>query len=340
MGGPKIKILIIRFSSIGDVVLTSPVIRCLHHQKNTEIHFLIKKDFLPALGAHPFIAKIHVLEGQLFSLLEVLRAERYDYIIDLHGNMRSWIVKNILGRPSFTYDKLRFSRWLRTKGYLKTKTDKHIADRYLDTLGPLGISDDHGGLDFYIDPKDQYPLPPRMSYRKRVAIVPGAQHYTKRIPIGLLAKLIKSKPYIQYYVLGGAQEQELGRKLEAGNAQNLCGKINLQQSASVISQIDFVISGDTGLMHIAAALDKSMIVLWGSTVKEFGFYPYYKSSANTYINIERENLSCRPCTRIGKSRCPQGHFKCMTEISTSEVLLAMNKLEGLNHSVEHVVRKE
>ena len=326
------KILIIRFSSIGDIVLTTPVIRCLRQQLGAEIHFLVKKQFAIVLSDNPFIEKIHEFDGDLFSTGQTLRRENFDMVVDLHKNLRSFVFRILLFKKVISYKKMPLRRWLRTKFAKKLPAASHICHRFLLEVQKINAHDDGKGLDFFVSKKNEMALEPEGNYRHKVALVPGAQHFTKCIPDELIEHIIKSNAHILFYLLGGKLEEERGRRLgKLHNTKNYCGKINLQQSASIIQQSDYVISGDTGLMHIAAAQKKNIIVIWGSTVKEFGYGPYYGKNEKKHINIEVENLNCRPCTKIGKPACPLGHFKCMREISTRDVLLAMNKMKDENH---------
>jgi heptosyltransferase-2 len=105
---------------------------------------------------------------------------------------------------------------------------------------------------------------------------------------------------------------------------NACGKFNLNQSASLVKQAKFVISHDTGLMHIASAFKKDIISVWGNTVPVFGMYPYL--SGENSIIVENNNLKCRPCSKIGFKKCPKKHFKCMNDIDESQIIKQVNKL--------------
>ncbi len=326
------KILIIRFSSIGDIVLTTPVIRCLRQQLGAEIHFLVKKQFAIVLLNNPFIEKIHEFDGDLLSTWQTLRRENFDLVVDLHKNLRSFILRILLFKKVISYKKMPLRRWLRTKFAKKLPGDPHICHRFLQEVQKINVRDDGEGLDFFVSEKNEIALEPEGSYTHKVAIIPGAQHFTKCIRDELIENIIESNTRILFYLLGGKLEEKRGGRLgKLHNTKNYCGKINLQQSASIIQQSDYVISGDTGLMHVAAAQKKNIIAIWGSTVKEFGYGPYYGKNKKKHINVEVDNLDCRPCTKIGKSTCPKGHFKCMRKISTRDVLLAMNEMRDENH---------
>lgn len=313
----KMKILIIRFSSIGDIVLTTPVARCLKQQLDAEVHYYTKPAFASILKSNPYIDKVYELPTGKFPFLKALKEEKYDYIIDLHNNLRSALVKHYLGVPSFSFQKLNFEKFLLVAFKINRMPDRHIVDRYLDTAKSLGVVNDEQGLDYFIPEKDEVKLDtlPESHSNGYTAVVTGATAYTKRLPNHKLAELCESieGPIM---VLGGKTDIEAGEYLEAhfsskpGKIYNACGKYNLNQSASFIKQANKVYTHDTGLMHIASAFKKDIDAIWGNTVPEFGMYPYLTN----FHNIENKGLSCRPCSKLGYNKCPKGHFKCMEEL--------------------------
>jgi ADP-heptose:LPS heptosyltransferase len=199
----------------------------------------------------------------------------------------------------------------------------HIVDRYLETVARYKVANDGGGLDYFIPPDTASPfesllLPFRNGY---IALVAGAAHFTKRIPAEKLREICMSlsAPIV---LLGGKEDRLVAEEVAAafpGKVWNACGSLSLHQSAMLLRDSDWVITSDTGLMHIAAALRKRLIVLWGNTVPAFGMYPYYGTDALPYYNIEVEGLSCRPCSKIGHQACPKKHFRCMKEQSAQVI---------------------
>ena len=192
---------------------------------------------------------------------------------------------------------------------------KHIVDRYLAPAAPLGIKNDGLGLDYFIPEKDEVALTclPETHRNGYVGFAIGAQHFTKRLP---LEKIIEACQNLNrpIMLLGGKEDFDTGEQIRQHfeNQQkkiiyNACGQYNLNQSASLVKQADIIVSHDTGLMHIAAAFQKKIISIWGNTVPEFGMYPY----KTDFEVLEVKGLSCRPCSKIGYNKCPQGHFKCM-----------------------------
>ena len=322
------KILIIRFSSIGDIVLTTPVIRCIKQQvKDAEVHFLLKKSFEPVLENNPFIDKKHFYKDDLRKIISDLKKEKFDVVIDLQKNFRSFKIKSALGVKQFTFDKLNLQKWLLVNFKINFLPDKHIVDRYLESVKTLGVINDGGGLDYFITKKDEdvlNDLPPshKSSY---LAWVIGAKHNTKMLPIEKMIS-IGSKINSPIVLLGGIEDRERGdilAKQDETKFFNACGKYSLNQSAALVKNSKRVISNDTGLMHIAAAFKKDIVSIWGNTIPEFGMYPYFggevknqklKIKNDLSVVLEVKNLSCRPCTKIGFVSCPKGHFKCMKNI--------------------------
>lgn len=322
------KILIIRFSSIGDIVLTSPVVRCVKEQLGAEVHFLTKKSFRNILAAHPQIDKIYTIERQVKEVLPELGAEQYDYILDLHKNIRSLQVRWALQGKYLTFDKLNFPKWLLVHFKINRLPEVHIVDRYMASLEKIGVHYDGKGLNYYIPPAEELDLKaffPNDFYEQCrtagfIAFAIGAAHATKRLPFEKIVAICLEAP-LPVVLVGGPGEEEVGMmvvsKLGKEKAvRNTCGKLSLHQSASLVRQAALVLSHDTGMMHIAAAFKKPIISVWGNTVPEFGMYPFYPEGMDRNKTVEVKRLACRPCSKIGSEECPKGHFKCMKKIPT------------------------
>lgn len=316
------KILIIRFSSIGDIVLTSPVVRCLKNQlANSEIHYLTKHTFKEILTANPYISKIYSIENEVSEVMDALTKEHYDLIIDLHDNLRSHQVSLTLKVKTYRYNKQRFKRFLLTQFKINL-LNNHVVDRYFSAVKKLNIINDGKGLDYFIPEQDEIP-PSKLPFTHMAGygvIVVGAKHFTKTIPLDKLKELCE-KITIPIMLIGGAEDAYAGLQIESVDKfkiYNACGNFNINQSASIIKKAKFVITGDTGMMHIAAALNKRVISIFGGTEKRLGFTPYNNSANN--VMIENTNLSCRPCHKHGLSACPKGHFKCMNELDMQKVI--------------------
>jgi len=338
------KFLIIRFSSIGDIVLTTPVVRCLKKQVVTaEVHYLTKSAFRPILEANPYIDKIHCLGGDLDAVIEKLRREDFDYVIDLHHNLRTLKVKRALGKAAISFNKLNIGKWWYTNFKWNRMPDRHIVDRYMDTLAGFGIKNDGAGLDYFIPAADDLKVNdiPTSHQAGYVGLVIGAALPTKKLPYHKLAEICGQARH-PIILLGGPEDAETGERLAAIDPikiYNACGKFNLNESAGLVRQARLVVTHDTGLMHIAAAFRRPILSVWGNTVPEFGMYPYYGDNylynykggkerqggkERPYEMMEVEGLSCRPCSKIGYKKCPKGHFKCMELQPVERILKAIN----------------
>ncbi len=321
------KVLVIRFSSIGDIVLTSPVLRCLKQQLGAEVHFLTKKGFANIVQPNPHVDRVFPLGNSLGKIIALLRRQRYDWVLDLHHNLRSWVVKRALGRPARSFYKANLEKWILVNLGVDVMPERHVVYRYLETAYPLGVRYDGQGLDYFIPPHEEIDLAtwagPQAPY---VAFVVGAHHATKRLPQDKMAHICRSLP-MPVVLLGGQDDVAPADWVaHQGGAHvfNACGQLSLHQSASIVRQAAVVLTHDTGLMHIAAAFRRPIVSLWGSTVPRFGMYPFYPDGLQLNTTFEVEGLSCRPCSKIGHERCPKGHFRCMYDLDASTIAAAVN----------------
>lgn len=248
----------------------------------------------------------------------MLRNENYDHIIDLHHNIRTARIKTGLKKPSSSFHKLNFEKWLMVQFKINRLPAKHIVDRYMETATHLGVKNDNQGLDFFIPVEKQIDIAVMFGFAPHsyVSIVIGAAHNTKCMTssqISLLCDYL-NKPVI---LLGGKQEagkaDEIIAKSNSKTIKSACGVLDIFQSGSVTKQSASFITHDTGLMHIAAALKKPQVVVWGNTIPEFGMYPYYGSHNINWHSFEIKGLRCRPCSKLGYAKCPRGHFRCMLD---------------------------
>lgn len=324
------KILVIRFSSIGDIVLTTPVVRSLYNNRpDTEIHYLTKAENLQLLHVNPYITKVWLYRNNFSEIIPALKKENFDHVIDLHRNIRSGYVVSRLGKPSGTFSKINLQKWLMVKAKVNILPDVHIVDRYFQAAADLGIENDRMGLDFFIAPEDEvdissFPADLSSGY---VAFVIGAKHNTKIFPSEKVAEVCNGLN-LPVVLLGGPGDEARGeqiKKLCSKLVLNACGKFSISQSASLVRQSAFVISNDTGLMHVAAAFSKPIVSVWGNTIPEFGMFPYYPEFAKPASLISEVNgLSCRPCSKLGYAKCPKGHFKCMKDQDTGRIVEFIN----------------
>ncbi len=317
------KVLVLRFSSIGDIELTTPVLRCLKKQTDYEVHYVTKKSFASILEHNPYVDHLWTFEQSAGELIPKLKRVNFDFIVDLHNNIRTLKLKLRLGVKSKAFPKLNVQKWLYVNFKLDTMTDqKHVVDRYFEAVQPLGVQNDHQGLDFFLSPQDQIDAQTVLpeSFRHGFAVFTlGAQFKTKCLPeskvVDLLAEI--RSPVV---LLGGKEDQALGERLENQFPEeviNFAGKLTLGQSASLLKHAQCVIAHDTGLMHIASAFQKPIAVIWGNTTPQIGMYPYEVKATVEYFEVD--NLACRPCSKIGFQACPKIHFRCMIDQNTAQI---------------------
>ena len=325
----KIRFLIIRFSSIGDIVLTTPVVRNLKQQiEGAEIHYITKPQFASILESNPYIDKVHILKKSFKETIHELKYEHFDYIIDLHRNIRTSRVKNKLRIISFSFDKLNWEKWLLVNFKKNKLPNVHIVDRYMDTLKVFDIKNDNKGLDYFIPEQDEVDITSISEELNKgyVGVVVGAYHNTKKLTKEKLIFICNKidKPIL---LLGGPDNKEEGEEIKHAvgkSIYNACGAYNINQSASLVKQANVILTPDTGLMHIASAFKKKIVSVWGNTVPEFGMYPYMPHPDSEIMEVQ--GLSCRPCTKIGFRECPKKHFKCINNLDEDFIA---KKIESL-----------
>jgi ADP-heptose:LPS heptosyltransferase len=313
------KLLIIRFSSIGDIVLTSPAIRCLKQQiPGAEVHFLTKEKFKAVSIANPYIDQFHYFDKNIRQTIRDIRSEQFDCIIDLHKNWRTLRIylETDITTKWLSYRKLSIQKFLLTRLGINSMPGIHISQRCLNALRPLGVKDDGKGLDYFIPKAEEIeitelPLSHQMGY---IAVVIGGSYYTKKLPVYKLQELCRqiNHPVV---LLGGKEDVEEGASIAAVDPvkiYNACGKFSLNESADMVRKARFVISHDTGLQYIACAFQKPVLAVWGGTSPGLDVEPYYGSgSPQRHTNFIVPGLPCQPCSNFGTRTCPKKHFKCM-----------------------------
>lgn len=318
------KLLVIRFSSIGDVVLTTPVVRCLKQQvPHAEIHFITKKAFKPVLDENPYIDQLITIEKSVDEVVDRLRAEKYDHVIDLHNNIRTLRLKRALKVRSSAFPKKNFEKLLLTTFKINRMPDVHVVDRYFEAVKQLGVVNDQKPCDFFLLDADLVSLESiALTSKGFIGVAMGAQYATKQMPVSLMAEILKGIQ-LPVVLLGGPMDSEratvLIQQLPNQRVLDLCGKLTLRQSAFMTKHCAKLLTGDTGLMHIASCFETPIVSVWGNTVPDFGMYAYAPQNKALYTIHEVEGLSCRPCSKIGYKECPKKHFNCM-HLQNAEII--------------------
>ncbi|RYY32340.1 MAG: glycosyltransferase family 9 protein [Sphingobacteriaceae bacterium] len=308
------KILVIRFSSMGDIIYTTPIVRCLKQQlPDAEIHFLTKPAFKYIYDGNPYVDKLLLLKDTLSATITEIKDEKYDHIVDLHNNLRTTIIKLRTGIRATTYKKQTIRKWLSLKFRRQLVPPVHLVDRYMKAAAVLGVKNDGLPIDYFI--KGSYnveQLLPQSHQNGYIAFIIGATHFTKRMPNEKIISICSmlSMPVL---LLGGNDVAANGDVIAASNPgkiYNACGKTSLDESVFLVSNAKSIIGFDTGLTHIAEAFDRPIVSIWGGTVPELlGVQPYHvKNSLVAGIDLE-----CRPCSKFGLAACPLGHFRCMND---------------------------
>jgi lipopolysaccharide heptosyltransferase II len=344
---PK-KILIVRFSSIGDIVLASPLIRVLRKRyTSSQIDFVVRKEYSELIRYNPNLNIIHEFDAQgglqeLHRLACAIRREKYDLIIDIHNSLRSRYIRSLSrAKEIVVINKRIFARTMLVR--LKKNYYRDIvsaADRYIEPVGIYGIENDDRGLEIFITDETMQKVSEKISaiklhsLEKVVGFCPSAKHATKRWPeerfieAGIrLASELKAK----IILFGGKSDTVLcttivngiNKRTEGECAIEYTGQFSLLETAAAMQSCNVIVTNDTGLMHIAAAMKKKTAAIFGSTVREFGFFPVGTEN----IVIERKGLYCRPCSHIGRRNCPEGHFRCMNEIQVDDVVDSIKIIE-------------
>ena len=342
MPAPVENILVIRFSSIGDILLASPLLRILKkHYPHATLTFATKKQFVDLVRTNPHVDSILAFDpAEGLRGLRRLRAElkrrSFDVIIDIHNNFRSQILRSFQpGARVFVYKKYRWQRFLLIRfGWNLYSEIIPVYRRYLDCVSSLGIADDGLGLEFFPEAEVKRQVQARLREAgveegaPVIAMAPGASFATKRWPVEYFADVAKRWLEVQksmILLLGGENDREITSqiaKMAERRIVDLAGELNLMETACALSECRLLITNDTGLMHLANALKIKTLAIFGPTTRELGFYPDERISRV----VENEQLKCRPCTHVGRQRCPKKHFKCMVDIEPDHVYEVARRL--------------
>jgi lipopolysaccharide heptosyltransferase II len=313
------KILVVRLSSIGDIVLATPLIRCLRNKfPDAQIDFILKEKYSEILSANPYISNLILFDGDFFKALKKIKSEKYNVIIDIHKNFKSFLLTFFSNAKVLKYKNHLVKKFLLVEMGINLYKEKiSVSDMYLNSVESLGVSDDNKGLNFFIDEK----INSKVGFLSEayIGICPVSIWKTKRwLSESFIetARKILEKNNFEILIFGGKNDFEYCEHIKnqvGEKARNLC-RISLQETAGFIKKCKFIITNDTSILHIAEALKVPVVAIFGPTVKEFGFYPQLNNS-----KVISKKCLCKPCTTKGSQRCPVGDFKCMKEISTEEV---------------------
>lgn len=332
------KILILRLSSLGDVLLTTPLIRILAKSyPNAKIDYIVAEPYYDILKNNPYISNIIIYDKSrsIFNPLKIpeLFYNEYDISIDLQNNLRTKLLTINRAKITKNYSKQRLHKLSLVYRKKPLIENFSVPLNNINSIGLNDLKDDGLGLELWLK-KDRQAndyLPFSKKYTKEshplITIAPGAKHYTKRwTEQGFieLIKILKENYNSELNLVGSKSENEVCTFIQSQidfSINNYCGRLSIEESAELIDSSDLVISNDSGIMHIAAARKVPVIAIYGSTVPEFGFLPF-----RTPYEIVQKDINCRPCTHIGRESCPKKHFDCMNLIRSNDVL---NKIDEL-----------
>lgn len=306
-------------------MLTASVVRCLKQQlANTEIHFLTKSAFKSVVEHNENVDKVITITSSIKEVTTTLKAEKYDHIVDLHNNLRTRSLSFRLRCPVSRFPKLNWKKWKLVKFKQNSMPDVHVVDRYFEAVKSLGVKSDGKRGDFPVPKSEALDVTSmyNLESKRFVALVIGAKFRTKQLPIEKLVELIE-KVNDPIVLIGGPDDKNLGDEIvsKTNHEQviNSCGKHSILGSASILKKSRMVVTNDTGMMHIAACFDVPIVSIWGNTVPELGMYPYRPNDAASFSIHEVKDLKCRPCSKIGYSECPKGHFDCMNKQDVNRI---------------------
>jgi lipopolysaccharide heptosyltransferase II len=322
-------VLAVRFSSIGDILLTTPLLRAIRHaHPAARVTVLTKREYVPLLSHNPHVNLVLGLapNRSLPGLASELRGDRYTHLLDLHDNLRSRALRLLVPGRWRTYPKHRLARaWLIRAKRNRYRDRRPVAERYFSAARDLAVKPDGCPPDFFLGPEageqafDWLRTVGLEQEPNIVALAPGAAHATKRWPLehwqALVTRNLESGSAV--VIVGGPGDADLGASLAKegqGRVANAAGVFGLQATGALLQRARVLVSGDTGVMHMATAVGTPVVSLFGPTVQAFGFFPYTRMAS-----VVELPLPCRPCTAQGGSRCPLGHHRCMNDIQPSLV---------------------
>jgi len=316
--------------------MTSPIIRCVKQQLEMDLHYLVANKYKSLLEHSPYVDKIHGFDKEWQELKEELKQENFNLVIDLHKTARTIRLGSFLKKPVIHFHKGTLEKWLMLKFRINKLPKGHLINRFFEGVGRIKVYDDGKGMELFIDSKSEKRT---MAILNRLeingaytSIVVGGAKWTKQIPIELCVEYINqsTEPIV---LIGGTDDIEKSKKIveySTRHINNFTGQYSLLESAVIMRQSKLVISGDTGMMHIAAIYNKPSIVVYGSTSPIFGMYPYSLLDEPPVKIMEPDHLPCWPCSKSGRSKCPKEHARCLYDWNAFDIQTRINKLDIRN----------
>jgi lipopolysaccharide heptosyltransferase II len=339
-----LKVLFIRLSSLGDILLTFPLVSFFKSKyPDSEITYLAKSEYSELLSLNKDIDKVVLFDKastKLSRLRRTIKENEYEFIFDLHNNLRSNLLCVMNGIKRSKFNKHSFRKYFLVKFKINLlRNFPQISKRYFSSLLKFNLLNPVGFDDFLYN----YSIPVSTTEKENILIkfpflknhkniigfCPSARHNTKMFPAGKFIKigqaLIKDKDSA-IVLFGSADEfdycESIRKQISEKQCYNLAGDTGIFETSTLLTQCNIVVTNDTGLMHLSNLLNLPLFAIFGSTVKEFGFFP---KGSNAHV-FENRNIKCRPCSHIGLSNCPKKHFKCMLDINETEILSRIKEI--------------
>ena len=328
-------VLAVRFSSIGDILLTTPLLRAIQRSHpGSRVTVLTKREYVPLLSHNPHVYRVlGMAPGRsLLGLATELRGDRYSHLLDLHDSLRSRALRVLVPGRWRSYPKHRLDRALLIRMKRNRYRDRRpVAERYFSAAKDLGVRPDGGPPDFFLGPEAgehvaAWLASVRLENQSIVAVAPGAAHATKRWPLEHWRTLVNRQVADGHAVVivGGPGDAALGAALSNGTDEritNAAGIFGLQATGALLRRARALVSGDTGVMHMATAVGTPVVGLFGPTVEAFGFFPY--TNRATVLELP---LPCRPCSSQGGPKCPLGHHRCLVDLDPGATYDAVRRM--------------
>jgi len=328
-----LRILLVRFSSIGDILLTTPLVRALRRRlPDAQLIYVTKRAMAPLVADNPHLSQVVALEPDepLTQLAGRLRGLQPTHALDLHGSLRSAALRLLVRCRWSGYAKRKLARTF----LVATKLDTYrghvpVPERYFEAARGLDVRPDGGPPEFFVGAAARERVGRWLAERglageRLAALAPGAAHATKRWPIAhwqALAERLRGAGY-RIVVLGGPEDRGAAQQLGGSAlAESAAGEFTLQETGACLARAKVLVSGDTGVMHMATGVGTPVVALFGPTVNAFGFFPYQARAA-----VLEQHLDCRPCSTMGTARCPLGHHRCLVDTLPDQVAAAVERL--------------